>query len=168
MYIVTAWLLVHHPHGSDPWGRNTRTWVTSWRHPDSHQQTSVHLLMHAPRYSVKGGNIQPKWRYSLVDQTSMTISPYIWGGPSSFGGEKRETKTFLLHWFQQCSSFWDHSYKSSYFPMSTYGTSAGRAALYPDNAGQNTHVHCDHIHNDDYLWHLSTDQVSFAKWSSGV
>ena len=31
--------------------------------------------------------------------------PCIWGGPSSFGGEKKETKTFLLHWFQQCSSF---------------------------------------------------------------
>ena len=99
-----------------PMGRNTCTWVTSWRHPDSHQQTSVHLLMHAPRYSVKGGNIQPKWRYSLVDQTSMTVSPYIWGGPSSFGGEKKETKISLLHWFQQCSSFWDHSYKSLYFP----------------------------------------------------
>ena len=58
-----------------PMGRNTCTWVTSWRHPDSHQQTSVHLLMHAPRYSVKGGNIQPKWRYSLVDQSSVTASP---------------------------------------------------------------------------------------------
>ena len=29
--------------------------------------------------------------------------PCIWGGPSSFGGEKKETN-FLLHWFQQCSS----------------------------------------------------------------
>ena len=108
---------MHHPHGSDPWGRNTCTWVTSWRHPDSHRQTSVHLLMHAPRYSVKGGNIQPKWRYSLVDQTSLTVSPYIWGGPSSFGGEKRETKTFLLHWFQQCSSFETILTKSLYLHM---------------------------------------------------
>ena len=43
-----------------PMGRNTCTWVTSWRHPDSHQQISVNLMMHAPRYFVKGGNIQPK------------------------------------------------------------------------------------------------------------
>ena len=43
--------------------------------------------------------------------------PCIWGGPSSFGGEKKETKTFLLHWFQQCSSFETILTKSLYLHM---------------------------------------------------
>ena len=102
--IITAWLLVHHPHGSDPWGRNTCTWATSWRHPDPHQQTSVHLLMHAPRYSVKGGNIPPERRYSLIDQISMAASPVFGEAPPRLA-EKGKKLTFLLHWFQQCSSF---------------------------------------------------------------
>ena len=102
-------------------------------------------------------------RHFLVDQPAWQSPLYIWGGPSSFGGEKKETKISLLHWFQQCSSFWDHSYKIFIFSMSTYGTYAGRAALYPYNAGQNTYSHCDYIHNDAYLWHLSYGSRIFCK-----
>ena len=40
----------------------------------------------------------------------------------------------------------------------TYGISAGRAALYPYNAGQGIYFHCDYIHNDACLWNV---------WSSG-
>ena len=90
--IITAWLLVHHPHGNDPRGKNTCPWATSWRHPDSHQQTSVHLLMHAPRYSVKGGNIPPERRYSLVDQASMAASPVFGEAPPRLAEKRKKLK----------------------------------------------------------------------------
>ena len=64
-----------------------------------------------------------------------------------FGGEKKKLKFYCCVGFKNVPVFETTPTKSSYFPMSTYGTYAGRAA-YPDNAGQNTHVHCDHIHND--------------------
>ena len=90
--IITAWLLVHHPHGNDPRGKNTCPWATSWRRPDPHQQTSVHLLMHAPRYSVKGGNIPPERRYSLVDQASMAASPVFGEAPPRLAEKRKKLK----------------------------------------------------------------------------
>ena len=92
MDIITAWLLVHHPHGNDPRGENTCPWATSWRRPDPHQQTSVHLLMHAPRYSVKGGNIPPERRYSLVDQASMAASPVFGEAPPRLAEKRKKLK----------------------------------------------------------------------------
>ena len=54
---------------------------------------------------------------------------------------------------------WDHS-QNLYI---TYGSYAGRAALYPWNAGQGTYLHCDHIHNDACLWPLSHGSRIFCK-----
>ena len=89
-------------------------------------------------------------RHFLVDQTSMTVSPVHLGRSLLVWRRKKKLKFYCCVGFKNVPVFETTPTKSSYFPMSTYGTYAGRAA-YPDNAGQNTHFHCDHIHNDDYL-----------------
>ena len=99
---------------------------------------------------MKGGNIPPERRYSLVDQASMAASPVFGEAPPRLAEKRKKLKFHCCVGFKNVPVFETTPTKSSYFPMSTYGTYAGRAA-YPDNAGQNTHFHCDHIHNDDYL-----------------
>ena len=135
-------------------GENTCTWATSWRHPDSHQQTSVHLLMHAPRYSVKGGNIPPERRYSLVDQASMAASPVFGEAPPRLA-EKGKKLTFLLHWFQQCSSLRPFT-KSLYYIWELCRT--GGFVSVECRAG---HIFSLWLNPQ---WRLLLDQEAFAKY----
>ena len=167
VYIITTWLLAHHPHDSDPWGETLAH--------GSHHGAIRTLISRFPSiwWCMRQGILWKEEIFSLKAIFSSWSNQHD-SFPCTFGevpprlAEKR--KKLKLHCcigFNNVPVFWDHSYKIFIFSMSTYGTYAGRAA-YPDNAGQNTHFHCDHIHNDDYLWHLSTDQESFAKWSSGI
>ena len=48
--------------------------------------------MHAPRYSVKGGNIPPERRYSLVDQASMAASPVFGEAPPRLAEKRKKLK----------------------------------------------------------------------------
>ena len=80
---------------------STRQWPTGGKYlpmghimaPSGlHQQTSVHLLMHAPRYSVKGGNIEPERPYSLIDQISMAASPVFGEAPPRLAEKRKKLK----------------------------------------------------------------------------
>ena len=81
--------------------------------------------------------------------------PCIWGGPSSFGGEKKETKTFLLHWFQQCSSLRPFT-KSLYYIWELCRT--GGFVSVECRAG---HIFSLWLNPQ---WRLLLDQEAFAKY----
>ena len=120
-------------------------------------------MMHASRYFVKGGNIQPKgdifWLISQHDSLPCTFGEV----PPRLAEKRKKLKFHCCVGFKNVPVFETTPTKSSYFPMSTYGTYAGRAALYPYNAGQGIYFHCDYIHNDACLWHLSYGSRIFCK-----
>ena len=110
--------------------------------------------MHAPRYSVKGGNIPPERRYSLVDQASMAASPVFGEAPPRLA-EKGKKLTFLLHWFQQCSSLRPFT-KSLYYIWELCRT--GGFVSVECRAG---HILSLWLNPQ---WRLLLDQESFAKY----
>ena len=159
VYIITTWLLAHDPHDSDP------GWETLAH--GSHHSAIRTLVNKFPSiwWCMRQGIL---WKEEIFSLKAIFSS---WSNqhdslPCTFGevpprlAEKRKKLKFHC-----CIGFnnvpvFETTPANLYI---TYGISAGRAALYPYNAGQGIYFHCDYIHNDACLWHLSYGSRIFCK-----